>query len=73
MRSFLLGGRNKPYGLVPKAILEKDRQAAIQAVLADPLTSSLLPLDEIRKMAEEMFKAEKRVSVKKKWHIMHSV
>jgi len=43
--------------LAVKAILEKDKEAAIQAIMLDPLTSSLLTLREIRKMVEEMFEA----------------
>ncbi|MCD6083558.1 alpha-glucosidase/alpha-galactosidase [Candidatus Aerophobetes bacterium] len=45
--------------LAVKAVLEKDKEAAIHAIMLDPLTSSLLTLDEIRKMVEEMFEAEK--------------
>ncbi len=46
--------------LAVKAALEKNKEAAIQAIMLDPLTSSLLTLDEIRKMVEEMFKAERK-------------
>jgi len=45
--------------LAVKAILGKDKKSAIQAIMLDPLTSSLLTLDEIYKMVEEMFKKEK--------------
>lgn len=44
--------------LAVKAILEKDREAAIHAVMLDPLTASILPLDQIRRMVEEMFAAQ---------------
>jgi len=46
--------------LAVKASLEKNEGAAIQAIMLDPLTSSLLTLDEIRKMVKEMFEAEKK-------------
>jgi len=46
--------------LAVKAALEKDKKAAIQAVMLDPLTSSLLTLDEIHRMVEEMFEAERK-------------
>jgi len=45
--------------LAVKAALEKNKEAAIQAIMLDPLTSSLLTLDEIRKMVKEMFEAER--------------
>ncbi len=44
--------------LAVKAILETDREAAIHAVMLDPLTSSILPLADIRAMVEEMFAAQ---------------
>jgi len=44
--------------LAVKAALEKDRTAALQAVMFDPLTSALLTPKEIEKMVDEMFKAE---------------
>ncbi|MCW4020282.1 MAG: alpha-glucosidase/alpha-galactosidase [Candidatus Bathyarchaeota archaeon] len=44
--------------LAVKAALEKDKTLAFQAVLLDPLTSAVLTVDEIRKMVDEMFKAE---------------
>lgn len=45
--------------LAVKAILERNKKAAFQAVMVDPLTSSILTLDEIYKMTEEMFEADK--------------
>ncbi|MCI0440268.1 MAG: alpha-glucosidase/alpha-galactosidase, partial [Chloroflexi bacterium] len=45
-------------GLAVKAILERDREAAIHAVMLDPLTSAALPLDQIRRMVNEMFAAQ---------------
>ncbi|MCH8186427.1 MAG: alpha-glucosidase/alpha-galactosidase [Chloroflexi bacterium] len=44
--------------LAVKAILEADREAAVHAVMLDPLTSSILPLADIRAMVEEMFAAQ---------------
>jgi alpha-galactosidase len=44
--------------LAVKAALEKDRTAAVQAVMFDPLTSALLTPKEIKRMVEKMFKAE---------------
>ena len=39
--------------------LAADREAVYHAVMMDPLTSSVLDLDEIRQMVDEMFEAEK--------------
>jgi alpha-galactosidase len=44
--------------LAVKSILERDREAAIHAAMLDPLTSSKLPMDEIRAMMSEMFAAQ---------------
>jgi alpha-galactosidase len=44
--------------LAVKAALEKDRNAALQAVMFDPLTSAILTPKEIERMVDEMFKAE---------------
>jgi len=44
--------------LAVKAALEKERTAALQAVMFDPLTSALLTPREIEKMVDELFKAE---------------
>ncbi|MEM2129756.1 MAG: alpha-glucosidase/alpha-galactosidase [Candidatus Bathyarchaeia archaeon] len=44
--------------LAVKAALEKDRVAALQAVMFDPLTSAMLTPREIEKMVDEMFDAE---------------
>jgi len=44
--------------LAVKAALEKDRKAAVQAVMFDPLTSALLTPRETEKMVDDMFKAE---------------
>jgi len=44
--------------LAVKAALTGDKDVLFQAVALDPLTSSILPLDEIRKMVNEMLEAE---------------
>ncbi|MBS7613371.1 alpha-glucosidase/alpha-galactosidase, partial [Candidatus Bathyarchaeota archaeon] len=44
--------------LAVKASLEKDRNAALQAIMFDPLTSAILTPREIEKMVDEMFKVE---------------
>lgn len=46
--------------LIVEAALNRDREAVYHAVMVDPLTSALLTLDEIRKMVDEMFEAEKK-------------
>jgi alpha-galactosidase len=43
--------------LIVKAALEGDRDAVYQAMALDPLTAALLPLDKIRKMADELLAA----------------
>jgi alpha-galactosidase len=40
------------------AAVEKERELVFQALLLDPLTSSMLTIEETRKMVEEMFEAE---------------
>jgi alpha-galactosidase len=44
--------------LAVRAALERDREAAFHAVALDPLTASILPLQQIRAMFEEMWEAE---------------
>lgn len=44
-----------------QGVLEKKRDYVYYALYYDPLTSAVLSLDEIKKMAEEMFEAEKVV------------
>lgn len=41
------------------AALEKDREAAVHALMLDPLTAAVCSLDEIRSMKNELFEAEK--------------
>jgi alpha-galactosidase len=40
-----------------KAALEGDREALFQAVALDPLTASLLPLEKIHQLTNEMCEA----------------
>jgi len=44
--------------LIAQAVLEKSTELAIQAVMLDPLTASIMELDDIRTMMEELFVAE---------------
>ncbi len=46
--------------LMVEAALNSDKEAAAHAVMVDPLTSALLTLDEIKKLVDEMFTAEKK-------------
>lgn len=46
--------------LAVQAALAKDKDALFQAVALDPLTSSILTLDEIKKMVDEMLEAGAR-------------
>ncbi|MCH7594606.1 MAG: alpha-glucosidase/alpha-galactosidase [Chloroflexi bacterium] len=43
--------------LAVQAVIERDREAALHAVMLDPLTSASLPLDRIREMFDEMWTA----------------
>jgi alpha-galactosidase len=45
--------------LAVQGIVEKDKNKILQALMVDPLTFSMLSLDEIKTMVNEMFKAEK--------------
>ncbi|MDI6638890.1 MAG: alpha-glucosidase/alpha-galactosidase, partial [Bacillota bacterium] len=42
-----------------RAALERDREAAIHAMMLDPLSAAVCSPAEIRAMAEELFEAEK--------------
>jgi len=46
------------FDLAAKACIEKSKEAAVHALLLDPLTSAILSPREIRKMTYEMFDAE---------------
>ena len=47
------------FDLAAKACIERSKEAAVHALLLDPLTSAVLSPREIRKMTHEMFDAEK--------------
>ena len=47
------------HDLAATAILMQDREAAIHALMCDPLTSAVCSLEEIRKLFNDMVKAEK--------------
>jgi len=48
------------YELCVQGILNKDSEALIHAMLLDPLSAAVCSPAEIRKMAGELFKAEKK-------------
>jgi alpha-galactosidase len=45
--------------LMVRAVLERDRTAALHALMLDPLTAAVCSPDEIRQMFEEMWEAER--------------
>jgi alpha-galactosidase len=45
--------------LVVKAVCERDRQSALYALMIDPLTAAVCSLEEIRKMFDEMWEAQR--------------
>jgi alpha-galactosidase len=47
------------HDLVARSVLEHDREAAIHALMIDPLTSAVCSLAEIRELFEEMVAAER--------------
>lgn len=44
--------------LAVEGALNKDKESIYQALMMDPLTASVLDMNEIRKMTDEMFEAE---------------
>jgi alpha-galactosidase len=42
-----------------EGIVEKDKNKVQQSIVLDPLTNSMLSIDEIKQMVAEIFKAEK--------------
>jgi alpha-galactosidase len=46
--------------LAVRGIVEKDKTKVLQAILLDPLTFSMLSIDEIKEIVSEIFKAEKQ-------------
>jgi alpha-galactosidase len=47
--------------LAVRAVMDRDRQAAFHAVAVDPLTASVAPLERIREMFDELWKAERHM------------
>ncbi len=47
------------HDLVATAVLEEDREAAVHALMIDPLTAAVCSLEEIRSMFDEMAAAQK--------------
>jgi len=47
------------YDLAAKAVIERSKEAAIQALMLDPLTSAVCSPSEIREMTLSLFEAEK--------------
>jgi alpha-galactosidase len=45
--------------LMVQAVLERDREAALRALMLDPLSAAVCSPDEIRQMFEEMWEAER--------------
>ena len=45
--------------LVVQALLERDRQSALYALMLDPLTAAVCSLEEIRYMFDEMWEAQR--------------
>ena len=48
------------YELGVQGVLNRDREAIIHAMMLDPLSAAVCSLAEIRSMAEELFKAERK-------------
>jgi alpha-galactosidase len=46
--------------LAVRGIVEKDKTKIFQAILLDPLTSSMLAINETREMVDELFQADKK-------------
>ena len=47
------------HDLVVTAVLEQDREAAVHALMLDPLTATVCSLEETRAMFDEMVAAER--------------
>jgi alpha-galactosidase len=50
--------------LAVKGIVEKDKNKVLQSIVLDPLTFSMLSIDEIKEMVNELFKIEIKKFVK---------
>ena len=48
-----------PHELMAAAVLERDRGAALHALMLDPLTAAVCSLEEIRSLFDEMWQAER--------------
>ena len=46
--------------LAVRGIVEKDKTKIFHSILLDPLTSAILTIDEIKKMVDELFEANKK-------------
>jgi alpha-galactosidase len=55
----LNAGHMYVHDLMVQAVLERDREAALQALMLDPLTAAVCSLAEIRSMFDEMWAAER--------------
>ncbi len=49
-----------PHELMAAAVLERDREAALHALLLDPLSAAVCSLEEIRAMFDEMWEDERQ-------------
>ncbi|HHO55704.1 MAG TPA: alpha-glucosidase/alpha-galactosidase, partial [Trueperaceae bacterium] len=47
------------HDLVATAVIEQDREAALHALMVDPLTAAVLSLEEIRNLFDEMINAQR--------------
>ena len=47
------------HDLVATAVLERDRESAVHALMVDPLTSAVCSLEEIRQLFDEMVSVQK--------------
>jgi alpha-galactosidase len=47
-----------------RGIVEKDKKKVLQSLLLDPLTFSILSIDEIKEMVDELFKVELKKFIK---------
>jgi alpha-galactosidase len=47
-----------------RGIVEKDKKKVLQSILLDPLTFSILSIDEIKEMVDELFRVELKKFIK---------
>ena len=55
----LCASNMRHFELAVRSVLDRDREAAVQSLLLDPLTAAVCSTDEIRRMFEELVRAEK--------------